>query len=176
MKFNRNRSTVLKGLIFIAVPTLLSGCLLTGPCPDVRSVSVAGNVMDGGMEVAGATVDLNARRKSFPPITITWQFWAPSLEGHITSAVLVNSTQPVPILLNLPIREPIEPWGYQYSYFGTMEQHSGDPAPLLGGIYEVLAANNGVLELTTDLSSRPLVRIPLAVTEKTDWHEGGCRS
>jgi hypothetical protein len=176
MRFNRSRSTVLRGLIFIAVPTLFLGCILTGPCPDVRFVAVAGSVIEGGMEVASATVDLQARRKSFDPITITWQFRAPSLEGHITSAVLVNSTQPVPILLNLPIREPIEPWGYQYAYFGTMEQHSGDPTPLLGGIFEVLAADDGVLELTTDLPAQPLVRIPLAVTKKTDWHEGGCRS
>ncbi|HMF88473.1 MAG TPA: hypothetical protein VK575_10360 [Gemmatimonadaceae bacterium] len=177
MRFIRSRSTVLYGLLLVAIPTFLSGCfIITGSCADVRFVSVAGSVMEGGLEVAGATVDLNSRRRSFDPINITWQFRAPTLEGHITSAVLVNSTRPVPILLNLPIREPIEPWGYQYAYFGTMDQHVGDPAPLLGGIHEVLAANEGVLELTTDLPSRPLVRIPLAVTNKADWHEGGCRS
>ena len=127
------------------------------------------------MEVAGATVDFQATRGT--SLTIQWQFRAPSLEGHVTSAVLVNSTRPVPILLNLPIREPKEPWGYQYAYFGTMEQHWGEPTtPLLGGIFEVLAADNGVLELTTDLPAKPLVTIPLAVTQKTDWHEGGCRS
>lgn len=57
-----------------------------------------------------------------------------------------------------------------------MEQHWGEPGPLLGGIFEVRAAGDGVLELTTDLPAQPLVRIPLPVTEKTDWHEGGCRS
>jgi hypothetical protein len=127
------------------------------------------------MEVAGATVDFDATRGGAKPrLSITWQFRAPSLEGHVASAALVNSSRPVPVLLNLPIREPIEPWGYQYAYFGTMEQQSGEPTPALGGIFEVLAAGDGVLELTTDLPDRPLVRIPLTVTRKEDWTRPVC--
>ena len=146
---------------------------LPDACHDERYVAVAGSVIDGGTQIAGATANLHANR-GLQGLSFTWQFAAPSLEGHITSAVLVSSTRPVPILLNLPIREPIEPWGYQYAYFGTMEQQSGEPTPALGGIFEVLAAGDAVLELTTDLPDRPLVRIPLTVTRKEDWTRPIC--
>jgi len=164
----------------MALPVALSGCgIITGECSwETRYVSVEGSVIDGGAEVAGVTANLLAERGP-PRLTFTWQFRAPSLEGHVTSAVLVSSTRPVPILLNVPIRkpkEPQEPWGYQYAYSGVMEQRPREAAPLLGGIFEILAAGDGVLELTTDLTAQLLVRIPLVVTEQRGWQHGGCSS
>ncbi len=177
MRFIRSHSTFLHTLILIAIPIVLSGCgLITSACHDERFVGVAGSVIDGGMQVVSVTANLHADRGLQPRLNFTWQFIAPSLEGHVSSAVLVNSTRPVPILLNLPIREPIEPWGYQYAYFGTMEQRAGETTPALGGIFEILAAGDGVLELTTDLPAQPLVTIPLTVTQKADWHPSSCRS
>ena len=176
MKTRSGRSLSSQALRVLAIPIVMSGCvILTEPCHDERYVAVAGSVIDGGAQIASVTANLHADR-GLQGLSFTWQFAAPSLEGHITSAVLVSSTRPVPILLNLPIREPLEPWGYQYAYFGTMEQRFGDTTPLLGGIFEVLAAGEGVLRLTTDLPAQPLVTIPLAVTQKADWHESACRS
>ena len=107
-----------------------------------------------------------------PRLTFFWQFSAPSLEGHVTSVALVNLT-PSPILLQLPIREPIEPWGYDYAYQGTLEQRAGETTPALGGIFEVLAAGDGVLNY--DIFPRaPIEKNP--VGKKKNWHESGCRS
>ena len=177
MKTRSGRSLSSHALGVFAVPIVMWACGILSPeCHDERFVAVAGSVIDGGTQLAGVTANLHADKGLQPRLVFTWQFTAPSLEGHVTSADLVSSTRPVPILLNLPIREPLEPWGYQYAYFGTMEQRVGEITPLLGGIFELLAAGDGVLELTTDLPAQPLVRIPLAVTQKADWHESACRS
>jgi hypothetical protein len=180
MRLIKIHSTGPYTLRLMALPIALSGCgIITGECSwETRYVSVEGSVMDGGVEVAGATANLLGERGP-PRLTFTWQLTAPSLEGHVTSAVLVSSTRPVPILLNLPIRkpkEPYEPWAYQYAYSGTMEQRPRDTTPLLGGIFEILAAGEGVLELTTDLPAQSQIRIPLAVTEQRGWRHGGCSS
>lgn len=177
MKIRSVRSLQSHAAAILAIPLVLSGCgIITGACNyEARSVSVAGNVIEGGTEVASATANFHAvRHGRLPLLSFYWRFSAPSLEGHVTSVVLVNSVRPVPILLDLPIREPIEPWGYAYAYEGTLEQRAGEPTPALGGIYEVLAARNGVLELTTDLPARPLVSIPLAVTHQENWHRPIC--
>jgi hypothetical protein len=176
MRLIKIHSTGLHALRLMALPIALSSCgIITGECSwETRDVSVEGSVIDGGVEVAGASADLFAERGP-PRLTFAWQFRAPSLEGHVSSAVLVSSTRPVPILLNLPISDPKER-GYQYAYSGVMEQRPGDSTPLLGGIFEILAAGEGVLELTTDLPAQSLVRIPLAVTRQTDWRHGGCSS
>jgi hypothetical protein len=177
MKTRSGRNLSSHALGVLAIPIVISGCgIITGACQDVRFVSVAGSVVEGGFPVASVEAYLYAYRGARPGLTFYWQFSAASLEGHITSVALVHSARPVPILLQLPIREPLEPWGYAYAYEGTLEQHAGETTPALGGIFEVLAASDGVLELTTDLSAQPLVRIPLAVTEKADWHESACRT
>ena len=177
MRLIKIHSTGLHALRLMALPIALSSCgIITGECSwETRDVSVEGSVIDGGVEVAGASADLFAERGP-PRLTFTWQFRAPSLEGHVSSAVLVHSGRPVPILLNLPISEPKEPWGYQYAYSGVMEQRPREAAPLLGGIFEILAAGEGVLELTTDVPAQSLVRIPLAVTQQRGWQHGGCSS
>jgi hypothetical protein len=176
-KFLRSHSTHSHSLILLAVPIVLSGCgIITGAGQDERFVAVAGSVMDAGMPVASVTAYLHANKGLAPRLTFYWRFSAPPLEGHVTSVALVHSARPVSILLQLPIREPIEPWGYAYAYEGTLEQRAGEATPLLGGIFEVLATGDGVLELTTDLSARPHVRIPLAVAEKRDWQPSSCRT
>jgi len=48
-------------------------------------------------------------------------------------------------------------------------QRSGEVTPDLGGVYEAVAANLGLLEIATDLPSRPRVSVSLAVTDKRDW-------
>jgi len=177
MKLLRSHSTVSHSLILIAIPIVLSGCgLITSPCHDERFVGVAGSINDGGLQVVSVTANLHADKGLRPVLSFFWQFSAPPLEGHVTSVVLVESGRPVPILLQLPIREPIEPWGYSYAYQGIIEQRAGEPSVSLGGIFEVLAAGDGVMELTTDLPTQPLVRIPLSVTQKADWHPSSCRS
>ena len=50
-----------------------------------------------------------------------------------------------------------------------MIQRVGDVSPNLGGVYETVAANLGLLDITTDLASRPRVSVPLTVTHKQDW-------
>ena len=175
MRFIRSHSTASHAMIFMAIPIVLSGCgIITGACRDERFVAVAGSVIDGGVQVVSVTAHLHAYRGAARSFFL--QFSARPLEGHVTSVVLLQSARPLPILLQLPIREPIDPWGYGYAHQGTLEQRAGEATPALGGIFEVLAAGDGVLELTTDLPAQPLVRIPLAITQKADWQPSSCRS
>lgn len=151
----------------IAIPLVLSGCERLFACTyETRHVRAAGSVTEGVMEVASATVSVSADRGSLNVKHFQWSIRAPSLEGHVTSVVLVNSTQPAPILLDLPVREPITPFVYE----GALTQRSGELSPALGGIFEIVAGNRAVFEITTDLPSRPLIRLSLTVTEKQDWY------
>jgi hypothetical protein len=159
----------------ISLPLALSGCQSLAGCKhEDRSVKVSGSVIEGATEVARATATFLDYKGGLNLRDFTWAVTATSLEGHITSFVLVNSAQPVPILLDLPIREPKPPSGYGYAYEGTLIQRVGEATPALGGIFEILASNNAVLEIRTDLPSRPLMRLPLTVTEKHDWSHGIC--
>src|SRR5207248_189764 len=82
-----------------------------------------------------------------------------TLKGHVTSIFLVNPTNPS-AQFAIPVDLPSSP---AISSAGFM-QRPGETSPQLAGLYEMIAANSALLQITTDLPSRPSVTMQLTVT------------
>ena len=154
------RTAVLVGLLQI-----LLGCGLIDDCTyEERSVTGFNAVIENGEEIVRAEIVVEELRGS-----MEWKSVNPAirgtLKGHVTSILLVNSANPS-IQLAIPIDAPSSP----VISSGGLIQRPGDTSPELGGLYEMIAANAAVLQITTDLSSRPSLTIPLTVTARQNWY------
>ncbi len=162
---------VLKTSAIMVVPFLLWGCpLFSGRCNyESRYIQATGSVTEGITTLATATVSAGALRGSENRRNIQWTVSAPSLEGHVTSITLVsdNPTDPVRFALTLNQSTP-------FTYSGDLTQEGSQATPALGGVYEAISSGQAVIEITTDLPSRPLVTVPLAVSQKEDWSRPYC--
>ena len=155
----------------LTLPFILAECALVDLCTyETRSVSAFGRVTDGAGELASGTVDVSGTRGSEQERFLSWSVATPRLSGHVTSFALVHANPAV--LVRLPL--PVHPGPGVSPSAGALTQFTGDLNPNLDGIFEVVEENQAVIEITTDLSSYPLVKIPLAVTTKQDWHRANC--
>ena len=167
----RKRPGLLRAAVALALPLVLAECGLIDSCTfESRYVGAGGNATDGVTEIAAATVDVSATRGSLNDKSFQWSITTPSLAGHVTRISLIRSSQPVPVLLDLPVQTSAQP----SVYIGGLRQQPGETTPNLGGIFEIVAANDAVLEIITDLPERPMVRIPLTVTRHEDWRRPNC--
>ncbi|MEJ7760416.1 MAG: hypothetical protein WKF55_12600 [Gemmatimonadaceae bacterium] len=151
---------ILAGLLF------LQGCeLFTGCTYEQRSVKSSGIALENGFEAVHAEVVVGAVRGPLRYKTLELTLLGSELKGHILSVALVKSDNPTDRLVEIPLYQgatlPISS--------GSLNQRPGEESPNLGGLYEILAANRGTLNITTDLASRPRVLVTLRVTKKTDW-------
>lgn len=156
----------------IAILLGASGCaLLSGRCTyESRAAHAEGRVTENGMEIARGAVDVGATRGSINARHLSYDISAAPLDGHFVSVALTDATRPGVILLDLPIIPQFQPATIR----GVLDQRDDAASPALGGIFELVAANRAVLEVTTDLASRPLVRIPMTVTVHEDWSRPYC--
>ena len=164
----------LRLIMALAIPLAVSDCGLNGDCTYESRAALAGGQVteDNGLQFAHATVHIGATRGSSNKRTLTWDIIAQPLAGHILSVALTDASQPGVIVLELPFLTQFEP----AIISGVLEQEGDAPTPALGGIFELVVSNQAVLEVRTDIPSRPLVRIPLTVSEfeHDDWHRPFC--
>jgi hypothetical protein len=156
----------MKGLrvAILACPLILSGCAL-GRCRwEERSVNASGAVVEDGAEIVRAAVTVDALRGGLESKSLDRTI-SGTLKGHVSSIVLIRLGDAAPVPLSIPVDPPSSP----LISSGGLTQRPGEVSPNLGGIYEIVAANLGVLEIATDLPSRPRVSVPLTVTRKQDW-------
>jgi hypothetical protein len=88
-----------------------------------------------------------------------------TLKGHVTSITLANAAD-LSSRLPIPLDQPSSP----AIATGILIQRPGDTSPDLAGLYEMLAGERAVLQVTTDLTSRPSLTISLTVTQRQDWY------
>ena len=148
-----------------ACPLILVGCQSFTACTyEERSVAASGAVIEDGVEFVGADVVVDAQRGSLEWKSLDLTVKG-TINGHLTSIALIRSGDPAAAPLSIPVNSPYAPLLSK----GVLMQRPGELTPDLGGVYETVAANLGVLEFATDLPSRPRVSVPLAVTDKRDW-------
>ena len=159
----------MKGLwiAILACPLVLSGCALAAlsSCKwEERSVNASGAVIEDGAEIVKADLTVDAARGGLEWKSLDRTI-SGTLKGHVSSIALIRSGDAAPAPLSIPVDSPSSP----LISSGGMIQRVGDVSPNLGGVYETVAANLGLFEITTDLASRPRVSVPLTVTHKQDW-------
>lgn len=149
--------------ILLGFVQVLMGCALTRECTyEERSVTGFNAVIENGEEIVRAEIVVEELRGS-----LAWKTFDPTirgtLKGHVTSILLVNSANPsaqFPIPLDAPSSPLISS--------SSMIQRPGDASPDLSGLYEMIA-NGAVLQITTDLPSRPSLTMSLTVVSRQDW-------
>ncbi|HUQ99997.1 MAG TPA: hypothetical protein VM166_11125 [Gemmatimonadaceae bacterium] len=114
-----------------------------------------------------AKINLSEQRESDPSKDLYWAISGPGLKGHITSAELKDAENLSGVLLSLPVGPADRPL-ISENAVSTRQGLN------LSGLWEVLSANRGVIELRTDLPSRALITIPLTVTDKQNWTRPYC--
>ena len=156
-------------LLYPTVALALSGCnLLSGKCTyEIRSFDGAGSVSDAGSELATAEITFSEQRGSLQSQSMYWLVLGPSLKGHVLSASFKDASDLSRVLLDLPLAT-VDRTEISQGAVGT-----GTGANL-GGFHDILAAGRGIVELRTDLSSRPTVLIPITATNSGDWIRPYC--
>lgn len=148
----------------IAIPLLLSGCNL-GRCDyESRHLTATGRVTEGIAEVVAATLTVGAVRGGLRWRDVTYDLRVS--EGRVISVTLILPQQPAPMRLEMPVHEQIIPLNYR----GGFIQRKDEQVPALGGIFEMVASGGAVLEITTDVPARPVIKVPLTITAVQDWY------
>jgi len=142
----------------------LLGCALIDDCTyEERSVTGFNAVIENGETMVRAEIVVAELRGS-----LEWKSVSPTitgtLKGHVTSIIPANTADPSSGL-SIPLDQPSSP----AIASGMLIQRPGDTSPESGGLYQVIAGNGAVLQVTTDLASRPSLIIALTVTQKQDW-------
>ena len=151
---------VLPCLLFLSACSALSNCRW-----EERSVTARGVFIEDGTEIVSADVTVGGAKGSLNWKSLDRTIAGASLKGHVTSITLVSSADPTRVLLEIPYDSYLT----TFISSGSMLQHPGETDPDLGGLFEIVAANLGVIEITTDLPDRTHVSIPLQVNHQTDW-------
>lgn len=162
------RRAFLRAAAVSAILLILPGCRLPrdGDCGyEQRWVLARGEATEGVTELTFADVTAAGVRGSINQTSLRWNVSARGLETHITSIRLVNTTQRIPALVEIPVT----PRGLPFAFLGRVTQESGAPTPALDGIFELVAANQTAIEIATDLPDRPLITISLIVESHNDW-------
>jgi hypothetical protein len=168
MELRYSQVEKMRVLMVVVLPCLLflSGCTAFSNCRwEERSVTARGVIIENGAEIASADVTVGASRGSVLWKSLNRIVAGTSLKGHVTSITLVRSDDPTVVLLAIPVDDSFS----SLISSGSLLQRPGDTGPDLGGLFEIVAANRGVIEITTDLPSRTHVSIPLTVNSQTDW-------
>jgi hypothetical protein len=146
---------------------LLSGCDIGRCIYEIRGLQASGQVIGVAADSVSANITLSEHRESDPSKEFYWAISAPAVKGHVTSAELKDAADPTHVLLSLPLGPPDRPL-ISENAVSTRQGLN------LSGLWVVLSANRGVIELRTDLPERPVIVIPLTVTEKQNWMRPYC--
>jgi hypothetical protein len=151
------------------VALVASNCmLLSGRCIyEIRYVQASGRVEENGTELAAAEVSLSERRDSDPEKSMHWHVTGAGVAGHVSSVTFRNSSDPARVLLTLAT----SPFEQAQNSDGAVSDKTGTN---LGGFWEVLSANTGLIQMETDIPTRPTITIPLTVTQKQNWTRPYC--
>jgi len=172
LRYMRSTSRVFRMIVvsaraaaILACPLFLTGCGLITACTyESRSITATGVIVENGAELVNAQVTASGLRGS-----LEWKDFdriiKGTLKGHVTSINFIRSDDPTALQLALPLDDPSSP----FISTGTQTQKPGEASPSLGGVYEILDANVGALEIMTDLPSQSRILLPLVVNFKQDW-------
>jgi len=119
-------------------------------------------VIENGEEIVRAEIVVAESRGSIELKSVNPAIRG-TLKGHVTSIFLVNSANP-----SARLAIPLDPPSSPVISSASLIQRPGDTSPDLAGAYEMIA-NGAVLQITTDLPSRPSVTMLLTVTQRQDW-------
>jgi hypothetical protein len=144
---------------------LVYGCGLIDDCTyEERHVTGFNAVIENGETLVRAEIVVSELRGS-----LEWKSVGPAitgtLRGHVTSILLTSSANPS-TQLAIPLDSPSSP----SIASGTLIQRPGDVSPDLAGLYEMIVAGEAVLQIATDLPSRPSLTMPLTVTSRQNWY------
>ena len=153
------------GTLALLILTLtLAGCEL---CTfEERTIQTAGVAGDPLAPQASVAVTLFENRGSIQGQSFH-SIITGSLKGHVVSASFKDSADPSHVLLNLPISAADRPEISDVTAQTAMGAR-------LAGFHDILAQGRGMVELQTDLSSSPVIRIPMVVTSNGDWIRPAC--
>jgi len=148
---------------------MIGACnLFNGRCTyEVRSIQLAGRASQSGTQIAAAEASFSEQRGSVSGGSLYWLVTGSTLKGHVLSASLKDAQNPSQVLLDLPLA----PAERNEIAQGATDTRSGAN---LSGYYGIFSVGRGIVELQTDLSSRPTVVIPLEVTGSEDWSRPYC--
>lgn len=159
----------LRNVLLPSLALSLSGCdILSGKCTfEDRSLETDGVIQENGGELVSAHVTLSENRGSLQGTNMYWLVTGATLKGHVLAATLRDAANPSQARLDLPLstadRSEIAE--------GGADTRDGTN---LGGIHDFLAAGRGIIQLETDLPSRPTIALPLAATRVGDWIRPNC--
>jgi hypothetical protein len=148
---------------------MIGACnLFNGRCTyEVRSIQLAGSASQTGTQIARAEASFSEQRGSLEGGSLYWIVTGSTLKGHVLSAALKDAQNPSQVLLELPLA----PAERNEIAQGATDTRGGAN---LGGYYDIFSVGRGIVELQTDLSARPAVVIPLAVTGSENWARPYC--
>jgi len=155
----------------VAIPLVASNCRLVSGCNyETRAVTAEARVTENGEEIASGLMNAGGIRGSENGRFLSYDLTSTLLDGHIQSVGFTDANQPGVVIVELPFLQQLQPATVR----GVLDQRNNAPAPNLAGTFEIVAANRAVLEVSTDLESRPVVRIPFTVTVLEDWSRPNC--
>lgn len=142
--------------------------LFNGKCTyETRSIQLAGGAAQSGTQIAAAEASFSEQRGSLQGGSLYWLVTGSTLKGHVLSASIKDAQNPSQVLLDLPLA-PAERTEIAQ---GATDTRGGTN---LSGYYDIFSVGRGIVELKTDLSSTPVVVIPLAVTGSENWARPYC--
>ena len=145
-----------------ALSLILSGC---GRCNyEERHVTGFNSVIENGELIVRAELRSAELRGALQLKTLDLSLTG-SLKGHVTSILLLDPANP-----SAQFAIPIDPPSSTSISSGSLVQRPGDVSPNLEGVYAMIASNGAVLQITTDLPSRPSLTVSLTVTDKQNWY------
>ncbi len=161
--------TRLRKLLLLSLAPALSSCALPdGKCTDqVRTALAMGRIDEAGNELVSGQLTVSELRGTQASKTMSWMISGPTIKGHALSAAFKDASSTSQVLLDLPIAS---------ASFPEISEGAVDEKPgmSLSGFFDIVAAGRAVIELQTDLSSHPMITIPLTSAWKDVWSRPYC--
>src|ERR1700730_18520036 len=159
----------IRNAFFPVLALVFAGCnLLNGKCTyEVRSLVAGSSINESGAELVSAQITLSENRGSLQGTSIYWLLTGATLKGHVLSAALNDASDLSVVRLDLPLASVDRPEISQ----GVADTRGGAN---LGGIHDLLAAGRGVIELQTDMPSRPTITLALVAPSVGNWIRPYC--
>jgi hypothetical protein len=158
----------LRYVLYPLLTLAFGGCRALGNCTyEVRDLEAAITISVGGAIPDTAKIRLEENRGSINGTSMTWLVTAPTLKGHVLSAVFKDAADLSTVRLDLGVAPAAQP----EITLGTADTRSGAN---LGGVHDLLAAGRGVIELQTDDPSHPTFTFHLAAQNVGDWFRPNC--
>jgi len=146
-----------------------SNCmLLSGRCLyELRNVYVTGSVVTSTIDSASAILVQSEQRDYQPDRDFSWQILGPDLKNHVQSIVLLETST-----TSTPRYDfPLHPSTFQALSSGFVRESEGTD---LRGMFDLLSSGKAIIRITTDLTDKTSVVIPLTRVKRDDWSRPYC--